>query len=110
LGDAPKVHFEESKLSLAVPARRTVVTLVLRAGNGDECWKRSIETELKKASAFRGAKPTLARYIYLADPATECKQELIELEEPNLINGMQGFSEAEATKFVRALEGRSPAP
>jgi len=83
---------------------------ILFYGNGGECWKRSIETELKKASAFRGAKPSLASYIYLADPATECKQELIELEEPNLINGMQGFSEAEATKFVHALEGRSPSP
>jgi len=45
----------------------------------------------------------LASYIYLAEPATESKRELIELEEPNLINGFQGFPEEEMLKFVQAL-------
>lgn len=81
--------------------------VILFYGNGDECWKRSMENDLKKAGAFRGAKPLLASYIYLAEPSTECKTELIELEEPNLINGLRGFSETELTKFVNALEDRN---
>ena len=80
--------------------------VILFYGNGDEAWKRSIGSELKKAGAYRAAKPLLASYIYLAEPATESKTELIELEEPNLINGLQGFSEAEMLKFVTAVEGK----
>ena len=80
--------------------------VILFYGNGDEAWKRSIGSELKKSGAYRAAKPLLASYIYLAEPTTESKRELIELEEPNLINGLQGFSEAEMLKFVSAVEGR----
>jgi hypothetical protein len=81
--------------------------VILFYGNADESWKRSMENDLKKASAFRGTKPLLASYIYLAEPSTECKTELIELEEPNLINGLHGFSETELMKFVNALEDRN---
>ncbi len=80
--------------------------VILFYGNGDEAWKRSIGSELKKAGAYRATKPFLASYIYLAQPATESKSELIELEEPNLIDGLQGFSEAHMLGFVTAVEGR----
>ena len=81
--------------------------VILFYGNGDEAWKRSMDNELKKASGFRGAKPLLASYIYVAEPATESKRELIELEEPNLINGLRGLSDAEMMKFVNALADRN---
>ncbi len=84
--------------------------VILFYGHGDESWRRSVDNELKKASAYRCAKPLLASVIYLAEPITECKKELIELEEPNLIIGFQGFSDVEMMKFVNALEGRSSAP
>ena len=80
--------------------------VILFYGNGDEAWKRSVGSELKKAGAYRAAKPLLASYIYLAEPTTESKRELIELEEPNLINGLQGFSETEMLKFINGLDGR----
>jgi len=80
--------------------------VILFYGAGDEGWKRSVGSELKKATAYRGAKPFLASYIYLSEPATESKRDLVELEEPNLINGLQGFSEAEMLKFMNAVEGR----
>jgi hypothetical protein len=77
--------------------------VILFYGQGDEAWKRAIANELKKAGAYRGATPLPVSYIYLAEPMTESKRELIELEEPNLINGFQGFSEAEMHKFVHSL-------
>jgi hypothetical protein len=80
--------------------------VVLFYGAGDEAWKRSIDSELKKAVAYRGAQPRMATYIYLAEPTTASKQDLIELEEPNLINGLQGFSDSEMLKFVSAIEGK----
>ncbi len=79
--------------------------VILFYGNGDEAWKRSIESELKKANAYRAGKPLLASHIYLAQPSTECKRELIELEEPNVINGLQSLSDTEMLKFVNAMEG-----
>ncbi len=99
-GDAATVRQNNQDLLAGCDA------VILFYGNGDEAWKRSIESELKKAGAYRAAKPLLASYIYLAAPATESKTELIELEEPNLINGLQGFSEAEMLKFVSAVEGK----
>ena len=78
-------------------------------GAADEGWKRSIESELKKAGAYRGGKPPLASHIYLAQPATESKKELIELEEPNLIDGLQGFPEAEMLKFANGVAGKGAA-
>jgi len=80
--------------------------VILFYGAGDEAWKRSIESELKKATAYRGRKPLLASYIYLTQPSTASKQDLIELEEPNLINGLQGFADAEMLKFMSAIEGK----
>jgi hypothetical protein len=77
--------------------------VILFYGKGDEGWKRSIENELKKATAYRGPRPSPTSYIYLAEPDTECKQELIELEEPNLIDGLQGFSRAAMLKFLDEL-------
>jgi hypothetical protein len=80
--------------------------VILFYGAGDEAWKRSIGSELKKAVAYRGAKPLMANYIYLAEPATASKLDLIEMEEPNLINGLQGFSDSEMLKLVSAIEGK----
>ncbi len=99
-GDAATVRQNNQDLLAGCDA------VILFYGNGDEAWKRSIESELKKAGAYRAAKPLLASYIYLAEPMTESKTELIELEEPNLINGLQGFSEAEMLKFVTAVDGK----
>ena len=79
--------------------------MILFYGAGDEAWKRSVGSELKKAIAYRAARP-LATYIYLAEPATASKQDLIEMEEPNLINGLQGFSDSEMLKFVSAMAGK----
>jgi hypothetical protein len=46
----------------------------------------------------------LASYTYLADPRTTDKEDLIDMEESNLINGFGEFSEAAMTAFVKALD------
>jgi hypothetical protein len=71
-------------------------------GTADEAWKRSVEADLKKASAFRGAKPLLV-HTALAAPSTTDKTDLIELEEPNLINALDGFSDPLMKPFLDAL-------
>ena len=75
-------------------------------GAGDEFWKRSVDAELRKAAGYRTSKTPLATYTYLAEPATDDKRELIELEEPRLIDGLYGFSEAAFADFVNAVSGK----
>ncbi len=77
--------------------------ILLFYGAGDEAWKRSIDSELKKMQGYRGEKPLLAIYTYLAAPQTNDKEELIDLEEPNLINGLADFSETEMRAFGQAV-------
>jgi len=76
-------------------------------GAGDEAWKRSVDAELRKAAGYRASKPTLAPYTYLAEPATDDKTDLIDLEEPRLINCLSGFNEAAITDFVNATAGKA---
>ena len=96
-GDAAAVRQNNQELLAECNA------VILFYGQGDEAWKRATANELKKAGAYRGATPLPVSYIYLAEPITESKRELIELEEPNLINGFQGFSETEMYRFVHSL-------
>lgn len=60
--------------------------------------------DLKKSRAYRGDKPPLLQFNYLSGPETAEKQEMIELEEPNVINGLNGFSETALSAFVVAAE------
>jgi hypothetical protein len=95
-GDAATVRQTNQELLAECTA------VILFYGKGDEAWKRAMANEIRKTSAYRGAMP-LANYIYLAAPATESKKELLELEEPNLINGFEGFSDVEMLRFVHAV-------
>lgn len=77
--------------------------VILFYGEGEEAWKRTVESDLRRIRADRNGRPFSANFTYLADPPTDEKNELIELEEPNLINGLQGFSEAAMAPFINAL-------
>ena len=76
-------------------------------GAGDEGWKRSVDAELRKAAGYRSSKAPLAPYTYLAEPATNDKTELVDLEEPRLIDCLTGFSEAALADFVKAATGKA---
>jgi len=84
--------------------------VILFYGAGDEAWKRTLDNELKKMPGYRGGKPLPASYTYLADPKTADKEDLIEMEEPNLINGLEDFSEAEMAAFAQAMNPRGATP
>ncbi len=77
--------------------------IIVFYGAGDEAWKRTTDNELKKIKIYRGKKPLLAKYTYLALPKTVDKEDLIELEEPNIVNGINGFSETLWNDFFRHL-------
>jgi len=75
-------------------------------GAGDESWKGSVDSELRKASGYRTSKKPPVTFTYLSEPATEDKTELIELEEPRLINALYGFSEGSLAEFVNSVAGK----
>ncbi len=74
-------------------------------GAGDEAWKRTIDIDLQKSKSARGQKPLLASLTYLATPATAHKADCIEMGEPNMMNGLEIFPQAELTALVQALKG-----
>ncbi len=96
-GDAETVHEAEKAYLTDCHA------VLLFYGAGDEAWRFGRESDLKKMRAYRGGRPPPISYVYLAEPSTVDKQELITLEEPNLINGLAGFSEEALGAFVTAV-------
>lgn len=96
-GDAAAVHKANHDLLVQCDG------VILFYGAGEEAWKRTVETDLRKIKADRGGRPLSVNFTYLADPATDEKNDLIDLEEPDLINGLQGFSEAAMEPFIKAL-------
>lgn len=79
--------------------------LIVFYGAGGETWKRAMDADLRKLPAYRNSRPLLASYTYLAEPNSDDKSDLIELEEPNLINGLGEFSDGLLTPFLKQLTG-----
>ena len=99
-GDATSVREAHQQLMSNADA------VIIFYGAGDEAWKRTIDNELKKMPGYRSEKPLLASYTFLADPKTSDKEDLIDMEEPNLINGLGDFSNSMMTAFVQAMNER----
>jgi hypothetical protein len=78
-------------------------------GAGDAAWKRAIDNELRKMGSYRGGKSRPPIFTYLSEPRTAEKQDLIDMEEPGLIDGLGGFAEAATAKFLRQLTGAQAA-
>lgn len=85
-------------------------TVILFYGAGDEAWKRAIDGELKRTAGYRGGKPLPAIHTYLAEPRTEDKTDLIDLEEPGLINGLEGLAEEALAESIRGARGGAATP
>lgn len=84
--------------------------VMLFYGAGDEAWKHTLDNELRKIPGYRGGKPLLVRYTYLAEPKTPDKEDLIDMEESHLIDGLEGFSEAALAAFVQAMNAAGATP
>jgi hypothetical protein len=87
--------------------------VLLYYGAGDEGWKRSVDSELKKMPAYRTpGRPAPARLTYLAGPSTTDKAELLDLGGPRLangLNGLAGLDETALAPFVTAARASADA-
>ena len=75
-------------------------------GAGDRAWKRTIDSELRKMAGYRSGRSRPPVFTYLAEPRTGDKQDLIDMEEPGVIDGLAGFSE-EATATTLSSVNRT---
>lgn len=78
--------------------------VVVFYGAGDEPWKRSVESDLKKISAYRAERAMPPIFTYLSAPGTRDKADMIDMDEPNLIQGLDGFAEAAFAPLLKALQ------
>jgi hypothetical protein len=73
-------------------------------GAGDESWKRTIDSDLRKMKGYGRHKPLRGSYTYLAAPATDDKRDLIAMEEPDLVDGLEGFVETAMQPLLETLK------
>jgi hypothetical protein len=78
-------------------------------GEGDEAWKRSVDSDIRKSRGYAGAKPLLAAFAYLAPPASAAKNDLIDMGEHHLIDGLHGFSEEAMAPLLKVLSAGASA-
>ena len=97
-GDATTVRAAHRQLMGSCDA------VVLFYGAGDEAWKRTLDSELKKMRSYRGGKPLLASATYLAAPSTPDKEDLIDMGESHLINGIEGVPESEIDALLPVMQ------
>lgn len=79
--------------------------ILLFYGAGDEAWKHTVESEFTKMKGYRAGKALTANYTYLAAPSTGAKQDLVDMEDPDLIDGRGDFLEAALEPFIKAVNG-----
>ena len=70
-------------------------------GAGDDAWKRSVDSELKKGGFQRGS--ALLRYTYLAEPRSSDKEDLIDMQEDRLIDGLRGVPQERIAALFDAV-------
>ncbi len=77
--------------------------IILFYGAGDQTWKHYQQTELKKMRGLRGDRPLLAEFIYVAAPSTEDKEMVVSLAEGDVIDALNGLSEAGMAPLINAV-------
>jgi len=100
-GDAASIDRAKQEMLALCP------TALLFYGKGDEAWKHTIDSDLQKSRGYRAGRDQLVKFTYLSEPTTTEKTEMIELGEPNLVNGLGGFSEMTANTLVEMLRARA---
>lgn len=101
-GDAAAVRLAHEQLL------RDCRAVLVFYGAGDEAWYRSVTIDLRRAPAYRDGRPLPPPLIYLASPSSDDKDDMVELEEPHLLDGRDGFSPELLQPLLAEID--SPAP
>lgn len=98
-GDAKAVRTENQKRLTQCDA------VLIYYGAGTEAWKASVESDVQRAAALRQGRPLRGVFTWLAEPSSAAKADAIDMGEPNLIDGLKGFSEDLIEPIAAALAG-----
>jgi hypothetical protein len=79
-------------------------------GAGDEAWHRTVLMDLLRAPAYRDGVPLPPPLTYLSEPASDDKDDMVEMEEPNLVDGRGGFEPALLEPLLQALDVPAASP
>jgi len=96
-GEAAEVRAANQRLLARCDA------VILYYGRGDEAWKRTIDTELKKLPVFRTRGDLPPVHTYLAAPGSHDKDDLIDMGEVNLVDGLDGLVEARMSAILESV-------
>ena len=76
-------------------------SIMIFYGQGEEAWKRSIDTELRKLPAYIDESAMPRILTYLACPSTCDKEDIVDMDEPGVINGIDTLPEAELASICQ---------
>lgn len=85
-------------------------TILIFYGTGDEAWKRSIDSEIRKLPGYRSNTRPFQCHTYLATPSTCDKQDLIDMDEPNMIDALEGQDQAHIETWLQSIERELVSP
>ncbi len=77
--------------------------VLLYYGAGDESWKRSVDSELKKCKGLSQRAVPAPEFTFLAEPRTRDKDDLLDMQEPGLLDGLSEPPEQALTGLVDVL-------
>ena len=79
-------------------------------GAGDEAWKRSVDSDLKKLKGVSARSLPAPAFTYLSEPRSADKEDLFDMQAPGLIDGRAGLPEAALLALLGALRTGRAAP
>lgn len=68
-------------------------TIMIYYGEGEEAWKRSIDTEMRKLPAYLDGKQSPTVLTYLASPTSCDKEDMVDMDETGVIDGIEGIAQ-----------------
>ena len=94
-GDASEVRQINQKLLTSSHS------IMVFYGEGEETWKRSVDTEVRKLPAYLDDKTMPQIFTYLASPCTCDKNDIIDMDEKGVINGMECLPENQLAEICQ---------
>ena len=79
-------------------------TIMVFYGEGKEAWKRSIDTELRRLPAYLEGKQMPSVLTYLASPLSCDKDDIVDMDEPGVINGIESLAEEQLDAIFQRLD------
>jgi hypothetical protein len=96
-GDAAALREAEQSLL------RNCCAVLLFYGSGNDAWYSTVKMEIRRAPVYREGRPLAPPLTYLASPNSDSKDDMVDMEEPNLVDGREGFAAELLLPFLKSI-------